>query len=120
MNLTVEQLRAIAETCNKEISIVRQCSLITLPRSNFYYQPREIPLRQIEIMNKIDRIYTDCPFYGSPRITAELIRQGEILNHKRIERLMPIMGIAAIMPKKNLSKRDKDHLIYPYLRNKEE
>lgn len=115
MNLTVEQLRAIVEPCNEEISIVRQSSLINLPRSSFYYQPREILLREIEIMNKIDRIYTECPFYGSPRITAELIRRGEMVNHKRVERLMRVMGIAAIMLKRNLSKRDKDHLIYPYL-----
>ncbi len=89
--------------------------MINLPRSNFYYQPREIPLEQIEIMHKIDRIYTKYPFYGSPRITEELRRLGTIVNHKRVERLMRIMGISAIMPKKNISKRNKEHLIYPYL-----
>ena len=66
-------------------------------------------------MHKIDRIYTEHPFYGSLRITAELKRLGEAVNHKRVERLMRTMGIGAIMPKKNTSKRNKGHLIYPYL-----
>jgi putative transposase len=115
MNYSNKELRELVEVTNKEISITRQCSLINLPRSSFYYQPREIPLEQIEIMHKIDRIYTGHPFYGSPRITAELRRLGTIVNHKRVERLMRIMGISAIIPKRNTSKRNKDHLIYPYL-----
>jgi putative transposase len=71
--------------------------------------------KEIELMHKIDRIYTKWPFYGSPRITAVLKRQGEIINHKRVARLMNLMGLAAIMPKKNLSRRNKEHLVYPYL-----
>jgi len=66
-------------------------------------------------MNKIDRIYTDYPFYGFRKITEELRRQGNYYNHKRICRLMQVMGIQALMPKKNLSKPRKDNLIYPYL-----
>jgi putative transposase len=115
MNFSVNQLRGLVETGNKEISISRQCSLLNLSKSSFYYQSREVSIKEIEIMNKIDRINTKYPFYGSPRITAALKREGEIINHKRVERLMKVMGIAAIMPKKNISKRNKDHLIYPYL-----
>lgn len=66
-------------------------------------------------MNEIDRIYTSRPFYGSPRITAELRRQGYRVNHKRIERLMRIMGLQAIFPGRNLSRPDKGNKIYPYL-----
>lgn len=70
---------------------------------------------ELEIMKRIDKIYTDCPFYGVRRITEELKRQGNNYNHKRIWRLMRLMGIQAIYPKRNLSKQNKEHLVYPYL-----
>lgn len=70
-------------------------------------------------MNRIDKIYTDYPFYGVRKITEELRRHESIYNHKRIYRLMKLMGIEAIRPRKSatggLSKPNKDHLIYPYL-----
>jgi len=115
MNLSVDEMRNLIEPDNRIISINKQCSLLNLSRSSWYYQPKGISLDQIELMHKIDRIYTKYPFYGSPRITAALHREGEKVNHKRIERLMKMMGIMAIMPKKNISKPDKSHLIYPYL-----
>lgn len=74
---------------------------------------------ELEIMNRIDKIYTDFPFYGVRKITEQLRRQGSLYNHKRIYRLMQLMGIEAIRPNKSatggLSKPNKDHLIYPYL-----
>jgi Transposase and inactivated derivatives len=71
--------------------------------------------QELEIMSRIDRIYTECPFYGIRRITEQLKRQGFAYNHKRIYRLMQVMGIEALRPKKNLSKAVKENLIYPYL-----
>jgi putative transposase len=68
-------------------------------------------------MGEIDKIYTKCPFYGWPRITKQLYRNGYPVNHKRVYRLMKIMGIEGICPKKNLSKPNKDHEVYPYLLN---
>jgi len=67
------------------------------------------------LMNEIDKIYTKCPFYGCPRITAELKRRGCEVNHKRIYRLMMLMGIQAVYPRKNLSQSNKEHKKYPYL-----
>jgi putative transposase len=86
-----------------------------LSRSSYYYHPLGISEEELEIMKKIDQIYTDCPFYGVRKITAELRKTGNRYNHKRIWRLMQIMGIQGLSPKKNLSKPSKDHLIYPYL-----
>lgn len=73
----------------------------------------------IWLMNEIDEIYTEFPYYGSPKITAELKRRNIIVNHKRIERLMRIMGIEAAHPKKkfNLSQNRTLHETYPYLLN---
>ena len=66
-------------------------------------------------MRQIDRIYTKYPFYGIRRITEQLRREGSNYNHKRIARLMQLMGIEALRPKRNLSKASKDHLVYTYL-----
>jgi len=66
-------------------------------------------------MSKIDEIYTELPFYGSPKITKELKNQGIIVNHKKIERLMAEMGLQALVPQKNTSKPHPDHPVFPYL-----
>lgn len=67
-------------------------------------------------MNAIDRIYTDYPFYGSRNIKDEIKARIELaVNRKRIQKLMRIMGLEAIYPKKRLSFPDKQHRIYPYL-----
>ena len=66
-------------------------------------------------MGEIDKIYTKYPFYGVPRITWQLKEQGNIINHKKVARLMGVMGIEAIFPKRNLSIANKSNEIYPYL-----
>ena len=66
-------------------------------------------------MSNIDEIYTELPFYGSPKITKELKNQGIIVNHKKIERLMGKMGLQALVPQKNTSKPHPDHPVFPYL-----
>jgi len=66
-------------------------------------------------MEKIDEIYTDLPFYGSPKITRELKNQGIAVNHKKIERLMVKMGLYAVVPQRNTSKPHPSHPVFPYL-----
>lgn len=100
---------------NNNISVSRQCALLNLNRSSFYYKKVEISERDLYIMGEIDKIYTKYPFYGVPRITWKLRGNGDIVNHKKVARLMRLMGIQAIFPKKNLSIPNKNHEIYPYL-----
>jgi len=66
-------------------------------------------------MELIDQQYTRTPFYGSPKLTVWLKRQGYEVNHKRVERLMRKMGLQAIYPKPFTSRRDSAHKVYPYL-----
>ncbi len=66
-------------------------------------------------MKKIDEIYTELPFYGSPRITRELKRQGLAVNHKAVERLMREMGLQGLFPSKNTSQKHPLHPVFPYL-----
>lgn len=87
-------------------------------RGSCYYQPKPESEKNILLMRRIDEIYTKFPYYGAPKITAQLNREGYGINHKRIERLMAAIGIQAIVPKRNLSKNGKNHAKYPYLLNK--
>jgi putative transposase len=66
-------------------------------------------------MREIDRIYTDKPFYGYPRITEEQHKRGYACNHKRVARLMQIMGLAATVPGPHTSRPSSAHPVYPYL-----
>jgi putative transposase len=69
----------------------------------------------LALMHAIDELYTQHPIFGSRRMTVVLNRMGYAVNRKRIQRLMRLMGIEAIYPKHNLSVRDKQHAVYPYL-----
>lgn len=103
------------EPKHKRLSISRQCDLIGLPRASYYYAPKSDDRYNQLMMNMIDEQFTKTPFYGVPRMTAWLRRQGHEVNHKRIRRLMRKMGLEAIYPKKNLSKAHPAHKKYPYL-----
>jgi len=70
------------------------------------------------IINRIDEIYTKIPFYGSRKIKEQLNRVGYSISRKKVQRLMRIMGIEAIYPKKKTSIPNSDHKVYPYLLRK--
>ena len=97
------------------MSIRRQCELIGLNRSTFYYAPATASAFNLQLMRLLDEQYTKTPFYGWPRMTAHLRRLGLLVNHKRVQRLMRTMGLQAIYPKPRTSTAAKDHKIYPYL-----
>ena len=80
-----------------------------------YYRPAPPSAEEIAIKHKIDEIYTEHPFYGSRRISEELRRDGLVVNRKAVQRHMREMGIEAIYPKPNLSRRSSEHKVYPYL-----
>lgn len=67
------------------------------------------------LKHRIDAIYTQYPFYGSRRITAQLRRDGRVVNRKVVQRHMREMGIAGIRPGPNLSRRAHGAQVYPYL-----
>lgn len=106
----------MVEPANRAISIRRQCELLDISRSAVYRRPGSMQHKNIKLMNLIDEIYTRRPIFGSRRMRPELWkRHGIRVNRKRIQRLMRQMGLAAIYPKPNLSKRNTEHKIYPYL-----
>ena len=97
------------------MSIVRQCGLLELARSSFYYQPLGETTMNLALMRWIDEEFTKRPFYGVARMTASLRRLGFEVNPKRIRRLMRLMGLEAIYPKPRLSAAGPGHKVYPYL-----
>ncbi len=99
----------------KPVPVVKQCRLLSLNRSTFYYQPEPISEEDLELLLKIDEIHLELPFYGSRRIKNELRDLGYTVNRKKIQRLMRILGITAIYPKRRTSNPDKGHKKYPYL-----
>jgi putative transposase len=114
--LSVDDARRCIEPLSQEISIARQCELLGLNRSSFYYQPvSQVDDINLRLMRKLDELYTEHPYYGVRRMTACLRRNQEEVNIKRVRRLLRLMGLEAIYPKKNLSKANKEHVIYPYL-----
>jgi putative transposase len=97
-----------------ELPLKTQVELLSLNRSGLYYQPVPPSAEEVAIKHRIDEIYTQYPFYGSRRITAVLGRDMTI-NRKAVQRHMREMGIAGICPGPNLSKRNHEHAVYPYL-----
>ena len=113
--LSIKEKTGLITLDVNSLSIRKQCELIDLTRSNLYYRPVEISWETVQIMNKMDEIFTECPFYGSRRIREGLRRSGYSICRKRVQSLMQRMGLEAIYPKKNLSKSHPNHKIYPYL-----
>jgi putative transposase len=94
----------------------RQCALIGLPRSSYYYEPMGTESAEnLRLMRKIDELYLKRPFYGSPRMTDWLWDFGWVVNQKRVARLMRLMGLQAVLPGPHTSRRHPGHPIYPYL-----
>ena len=105
----------LIEAGHPQISVWRQCELLGLSRSSLYYTPRGEDVHNECLMRRIDEQYTRRPFYGVRRMTAWLRKQGEQVNPKRVRRLMRLMGLEAIYPKRRLSLSNKEHRHYPYL-----
>lgn len=96
-----------------EISQTRQAELLGISRTSIY---RKKVLRdEDDLMQKIDEIYTECPFYGNRKIREELKDHNIIIGRKRMRRLMQTMGLKPIYPMPNTSKSNKEHTKYPYL-----
>lgn len=98
------------------LSIAAQTADWGISRSAFYYHPAVPDPVNLDLMNRIDKLYTDHPFLGSRTMAKNLsLETGFPVNRKRVQRLMCGMGLEAIYPKPNLSLNPKPHLVYPYL-----
>ena len=106
---------ALLDWNDPELPIKTQAELLQLNRSSLYYKPVGPSPEELALKNRIDEIYTAYPFYGSRRITAQLRREGYMVNRKAVQRHMREMGIQGIAPGPNLSRRNSEHRVFPYL-----
>lgn len=95
--------------------LTRQCNLLELSRSTFYYKPKPLPERDLEMMRHIDEIHLTWPFYGSRRIMHELRGRGYDVGRGHVSKLMQMMGIRAIYRRPRTTIPDEQHKVYPYL-----
>jgi putative transposase len=106
----VAERRRLIDESHGELSVSRQCELLGLPRSTWYYEGSGETEVNLELMRRIDALYTKRPFFGSRKM-AEVLS----VNRKRVQRLMRSMGIEAIYPKRRTTRLGAGHKIYPYL-----
>ena len=99
------------------MSITRQCELLGLSRSTYYYQPLTESTYNLQLMQLLDTQYLETPYFGVGQFTNWLALQGHRVNVKRVRRLLRLMGLHALCPGPHTSKPSKgaDHRVYPYL-----
>jgi putative transposase len=97
------------------LSLTRQCQLLGIGRSSFYYQPQASSDEELKMLKLLDEQYLKTPYYGSRKLVQFLKEQGYPVNRKRVQRLMRKLGIEAIYCKPHLSLPHPEHRVYPYL-----
>lgn len=115
MPVNLDIKRDWLETAHPAFSLRDQCRLLGINRSSLYYEPVAVSDLTFKLMNLIDEQYTKTPFYGSRKILCYLRDAGYGVNRKRVQRLMREMGLYAICPGPNTSKRLQANRIWPYL-----
>ena len=107
--------RAKVERAGSDLSVRRQCALLNVARSGVYRPQPEPDAQDLAVMRRIDELYLEKPFYGSRRMTFDLNEEGRGVNRKRVQRLMRLMGLEALVPRPGTSKAAPGDKIYPYL-----
>jgi putative transposase len=113
--MSVERRRQMIEPEHPKLSVVRQCDLVSISRSGFYYQPTgETPLN-LTLMRLIDVQFLETPWYGSRQMARHLRREGYTVGRKRVRRLMAKMGLEPIYQRPRTTVPHPGHQVYPYL-----
>lgn len=107
--------REMLDRSDETLSVRRQCALLGVARSSVYRPARPANDSDFALMRRLDELFTAWPFYGSRRLAGTLRAEGWLVNRKRVQRLMRLMGIAALGPKPNTSKPAPGHKVFPYL-----
>lgn len=109
------QKRAAVEPDHPALSLTRQCALLGLARSSYYYLPPEETAENLTLLRLLDEQYTRTPFYGVRRMTAVLRAQGYRVNPKRVRRLLRRLGLETLYPAPRTTVVAPEHRVYPYL-----
>ena len=113
--MSMPERRAMVEPTGRDVSVRRQCALLDLSRSGVYRVKAAPAADDLGLMRRIDELHLELPFYGSRRMTFALKAAGCGGNRKRVQRLMRVMGIEALVPRPGPSQAAPGHKVYPYL-----
>jgi len=113
--LALEAKKKMISAQDKKLSIRHQCELIGLNRATYYLKAKDLTLEDLRIMRCMDEIFTEHPYYGTRRMVCMLKKEGYSLGRKKVRRYYQLLGLEAIYPKMNLSRRNFEHKVYPYL-----
>ena len=105
----------MVEQEHPRLSITRQCLLLGLNRSTYYYRPKGESLFNLRLMRLIDEQFLETPFYGTRQMKRHLVNAGYAVGRRRVKRLMRKMGLVAVYQKPRTSVRNAEHTVYPYL-----
>ncbi len=107
--------KAMIRRDHPDLSLSRQCRLLTISRSSFYYAAKGESPKTLALLRRIDELFLKYPFYGSRQMVRQLRREGVCVGRHRVRRLMRLMGLAAIYQAPKTSEPHPAHRIYPYL-----
>ena len=103
------------EPGHPDLSVVRQCELVSISRSSFYYQPVGETAESLALMRLVDAQFLETPWYGSRQMARHLRRDGHEVGRKRVRRLMAMMGLAPIYQRPRTTVPNSEHRVWPYL-----
>ena len=110
-----EERKAMIAPARPGLSLGRQCQLVSISRSSFYYPPKGESPENLALMRRIDELFLRYPFYGSRQMVRQLRRDGVSAGRHRVRRLMRLMGLEAIYQAPKTSTPHPAHRVYPYL-----
>ena len=107
--------KATIQRAHPDLSLSRQCEVLAMSRSSYYYTPKGESAENLELMRRIDELFLKYPFYGSRQMVRQLQREGVYVGRHRVRRLMRLMGLEAIYQAPRTSTPHPEHRVYPYL-----
>ena len=107
--------KAMVRRDHPGLSLSRQCQILSISRSSFYYAAKGESPENLALMRRIDALFLKYPFYGSRQMVRQLLREGDRVGRHRVRRLMRLMGLEAIYQAPRTSTPHPEHRIYPYL-----
>ena len=113
--MSVERRRQMIVPGHPDLSIVRQCELVSISRASFYYQPVGETAENLALMRLIDVQFLETPWYGSRQMARHLRRDGHEVGRKRVRRLMAMMGLVPIYQRPRTTVPNSEHRVWPYL-----
>ncbi len=113
--MSVERRRTLIKPGHGRLSVARQCALVSISRSSFYYQPAGETSENLALMRLIDGQFLETPWYGSRQMSRHLRRDGHEVGRRRVRRLMAVMGLVPIYQRPRTTVPHPEHRIHPYL-----